>query len=187
MKNIFFILILFFYCINIFSQRITVNGMVVDERSEPIVGCMVSVKSITTVLTDATGKYNIKADIGDTLLFSYLGCQEQKIVVSGEKLDITLKEKESIPESFIFPVSRLSERYKGIVVNKDTSHPVSEVVIVQKSKYLYNDEIHTSNKSGIFDIQVNHGDTLMFSKQGYYSKRIEANSNSMRLIVMQSK
>jgi iron complex outermembrane receptor protein len=68
-----------------------VSGIVKDEVG-PLPGVSVIIKGTTTgATTDFNGVYSIKANNGDTLVFSYVGFDTQEIVVSGNQLDVTLK------------------------------------------------------------------------------------------------
>lgn len=53
---------------------VTVTGTVYDGTDEPLIGVSVIVKGTTTgTATDVDGKFSIKTDIGNTLVFSYIG------------------------------------------------------------------------------------------------------------------
>lgn len=72
---------------------VTVKGRVTDVKNQPLPGVTVMVKaSKATTTTDAAGRYNISAEQGDSLLFSYTGYADQTVVVSQTTLDITLQE-----------------------------------------------------------------------------------------------
>ena len=66
-----------------FAQEKTVTGTVVDEEGLPIPGVNVIIKDTTTgTQTDFDGNFSIEAEIGQTLMFTYLGLKTQEIVVS---------------------------------------------------------------------------------------------------------
>ena len=57
----------------IYAQKETITGMVSDE-SGPLPGVSVLIKGTTTgTETDFDGKYSIEAEIGDVLVFSFVG------------------------------------------------------------------------------------------------------------------
>ncbi|WP_329904229.1 SusC/RagA family TonB-linked outer membrane protein [Porphyromonas pogonae] len=74
-----------------FAQK-AITGTVVDENNEPLIQASVVIKSNTTIgtVTDANGKFTIKASPNDVLLFSYLGYTPQEIKV-GSKTTINVK------------------------------------------------------------------------------------------------
>lgn len=68
-----------------------VSGTVTDE-SGPLPGVSVILKGTTTgTTTDFDGNYNVSANNGDTLVFSYVGYDTQEVVVSGSTVNVTMK------------------------------------------------------------------------------------------------
>ena len=64
-----------------FAQEKTVTG-VVSDNSGPLPGANVVVKGTTRgVQTDLDGKYSIKAKVGETLVYSFVGSQDQSKTV----------------------------------------------------------------------------------------------------------
>jgi hypothetical protein len=79
---------------NILSfNPITVTGTVKDEKGEPLSGVTVTVEGSANVTsTDNSGKYTIKADSKQTLVFSFIGFKTVKRIINNEQLiDITLE------------------------------------------------------------------------------------------------
>ncbi len=75
------------------QEQITVSGIVLaQEDGLPMIGATVEVKENPQVgtITDIDGKYSIKANVGQTLIFSYLGAEAQEHKVTGSKLDVSL-------------------------------------------------------------------------------------------------
>ncbi|GAA4816102.1 SusC/RagA family TonB-linked outer membrane protein [Litoribaculum gwangyangense] len=70
----------------------TVSG-VVSDPSGPLPGVNVIVKGTTTgTVTNFDGEYQINANNGDTLVFSFLGYLTQEVVVSRTTVNVTLAE-----------------------------------------------------------------------------------------------
>lgn len=70
----------------------TVSGTVSDE-SGPLPGVNVLVQGTSTgTVTNFDGEYEINANNGDTLVFSFLGYLTQQVVVTGSTLNVTLSE-----------------------------------------------------------------------------------------------
>ncbi|KJD31766.1 TonB-dependent receptor [Tamlana nanhaiensis] len=68
-----------------------VSGIVKDD-SGPLPGVSIVLKGTTTgTTTDFDGKYLVKANNGDVLVFSYVGYDSQEITVTGSTLNVTLK------------------------------------------------------------------------------------------------
>ncbi|WNH09095.1 SusC/RagA family TonB-linked outer membrane protein [Thalassobellus suaedae] len=74
--------------------QIDVSGVVTDNQNIPIPGVNVVIKGTSTgSATDFDGKYEIKANVGDVLVFSYLGYQTLELAYSGgATLDAKLNE-----------------------------------------------------------------------------------------------
>ncbi|WDF78693.1 TonB-dependent receptor [Mucilaginibacter sp. KACC 22773] len=66
---------------------ITITGTVKDEKGEPLPGVTVAVEGIANATsTDYNGKYTIKANAGQTLVFSFIGYKTVKRLVNNESL-----------------------------------------------------------------------------------------------------
>ncbi|RKE90961.1 SusC/RagA family TonB-linked outer membrane protein [Ichthyenterobacterium magnum] len=65
-----------------FAQEKTISGTVSDDSGLPLPGATVLVKGTSTgASTDFDGKYNIKANTGSTLVFSFVGYATQEVSV----------------------------------------------------------------------------------------------------------
>lgn len=88
-------MILLFWAAIATAQNLKVTGVVTSaEDSEPLIGVSVQVKENPSngVATDIDGQYTITVAAGQTLRFSYVGCQtvERKITAGGQ-LDIVME------------------------------------------------------------------------------------------------
>jgi TonB-linked SusC/RagA family outer membrane protein len=72
----------------------SVSGTVTDQNNQPLPGVSVfEKKTKKTTVTDANGKYSITVDEGAILVFSYIGYDNQEVVVNGrQNINVTLKE-----------------------------------------------------------------------------------------------
>ena len=104
----------------IFGQN--VSGIVTDDTSQPIPGVSVVIKGTTTgTSTDFDGNYTIKANNGDTLVFSYVGYEAQEVAVTGNTLNVTMQSGVALDE-VILVGSRTAPRS-----NADSPLPVDVV------------------------------------------------------------
>ena len=88
-KNyLLFFLILFSYAL--YAQ--TVSGVVKDENNDPLMGVSIIIKgsSVGTV-SDFNGNYEIKAERGDKLVFSYVGYNTLEKTVEGATVNVSMK------------------------------------------------------------------------------------------------
>lgn len=76
-----------------FRIDIKVSGSVKSSDGEPLGGVSVKIKGTNKVVnTDNEGKYTINAPSDGTLVFSYVGFEQQEVKIAGKsQLDVTLK------------------------------------------------------------------------------------------------
>ncbi|MGI0105704.1 YfbK domain-containing protein [Salinimicrobium sp. WS361] len=79
--------------LNISVEAEVISGTVTDENNRPLPGVNITVEGTNTVTqTNFVGKYTIKAEKGDKLVFSYIGYKTAKIKVGKKKvIDVALK------------------------------------------------------------------------------------------------
>ncbi|MHB9055203.1 MAG: SusC/RagA family TonB-linked outer membrane protein [Paludibacteraceae bacterium] len=87
------VLLLFGVSIGFAQQNISVSGVVTDASiGDPLIGASVQVKgSKLGTVTDVRGQYIIKANIGSTLVVSYLGMIKREVVITNSVMDIELQ------------------------------------------------------------------------------------------------
>ncbi|MDF0715939.1 TonB-dependent receptor [Muricauda sp. 334s03] len=83
--------------------QITVQGMVTDTATQdPLPGVSIIIKGTSQgTATDFDGNYLIEANMGDTLVFSYIGFQPKEVVVSGGTLNVTLDEDTTLLDEVV--------------------------------------------------------------------------------------
>ena len=84
-------------------QALTINGKVVDQNGEPVIGANVLVKGTTNgSITDLDGNFTLEVEKGATLVISYIGYKDTTVkVVSAKPLSITLKEDSEALEEVV--------------------------------------------------------------------------------------
>lgn len=84
------------------TTAVNVSGDVVDSTGEPLIGATIMVKGTSTgTVTDIDGHYTIKAEIGSTLIVRYVGYEPKDVKVTGEVMNITLKEDNETLEEVV--------------------------------------------------------------------------------------
>ncbi len=74
------------------QQDNTVNGNVIDETGEPMIGVTVRIKGAqSATITDFDGNFSIKANPGDQLEFSYIGYTTQTVKVGSGFMKVAMK------------------------------------------------------------------------------------------------
>ncbi len=86
-----------------YAQSQTASGTVVSKSDgQPLPGVAVLVKGTTIgTITDFDGKFNLQADNGVTLVFSFLGFKTQENVFTGAPLNVVLDEESTDLEDVV--------------------------------------------------------------------------------------
>lgn len=98
-KYILCILCLFIYAMSASAQKkaVEISGTISDSQGEPLIGVSITVKDKPGlgVISDIDGKYKIKLDAFQYLVFSYIGFQPQEQLVKDENLILNITMQES--------------------------------------------------------------------------------------------
>lgn len=82
-----------YFCDCVYSQQISVKGIVKDQIGEPVIGANVLVRGTTNgVITNVNGEFILSASKSDVLVVSFVGYTTQEIPVSEKQMTIVLKE-----------------------------------------------------------------------------------------------
>ena len=104
-KPIVIIVFLLVHSISIYAQDNTISGLVKDNEGEPLPGVSVAVKageSISGVVTDINGKYQLKASPDATIEFSFIGFKSIQQQVGNRKvINVTLEIDNQILEEVV--------------------------------------------------------------------------------------
>lgn len=80
-----FLICLLFPCVTAFAQQISIQGTVIDEYGETVIGANVLQKGTTNgIITDIDGKFKLNVPGNSTLVISYIGYITQEIPVSNK-------------------------------------------------------------------------------------------------------
>lgn len=84
------------------QNQMSVKGTVKDETSVTLPGVNVlNVTSNTGTITDIDGNFVLSAKKGDELRFSYIGMKDFIVKVSGDRVDVVLKEASELLEDVV--------------------------------------------------------------------------------------
>ena len=92
-KYLLFLQIFLLLSLNAFAQTSNVEGVVTDNNQQPLPGASISVEDTDRgTITDFEGKYSIKVEEGETLVFTYVGFKPKKITFNGNtSLNVVLE------------------------------------------------------------------------------------------------
>lgn len=75
------------------KAAIKINGMVRDASGQPLIGVTVSKKSGTgSTVTNVNGQFEIEANIGEVLVFTYIGYTRKEVTIQSTTLTVLMDE-----------------------------------------------------------------------------------------------
>ncbi len=137
LKILIFLLCIVFSSSAILAQTVTITGKITDTQGGPLPVVTVVVEGTQNgTQSDFEGNYTITASLGETLVFSYIGMETQKVVISGSTVvNVTMKESLSeLEEVVVTGYSKQSTRNitgSVSVVNTEEIASVTPVSIEQ--------------------------------------------------------
>lgn len=92
-RKLLSILLFLLITISAFGETILVNGRIYDhETGQPLVGASILIKETNAnTISSADGSYQIRAEVGQTLVFAYVGLVSQEIKVSSNNRQIDVE------------------------------------------------------------------------------------------------
>lgn len=128
--NVFLTLFMVFLTQISFAQERTVSGVVSDNTGMPLPGVSVLIKGTNKgTQTDFDGKYSIKVNNGEMLVFSFVGMKTQETVVSSNSINIKLKDNSVELEGVVVTAFGIKRNPKklGYSVSSVKASDVTEV------------------------------------------------------------
>ena len=101
--KVYFLTMLFFVSLSALAQSYQISGVVTDDDNEPLPAVTVVVKGTTNgTSSDFDGNYSMEVSQGDVLVFSFVGFDDQEIVMDGSAtVNITMTSGVSLDEVVI--------------------------------------------------------------------------------------
>lgn len=113
------------------AQRTTIKGTVVDSADNtPLPGVSVLIKGTTRgSSTDFDGNFSIKAKIGETLVFAYLGMQNKEVKISKTQLNVSLdSDTESLEEIIVVGYGTVKKKELTGAVNRVVTDEIEQFI-----------------------------------------------------------
>jgi outer membrane cobalamin receptor len=113
------------------AQRIEVTGTVTDaDTGETLPGVNVSIKGTTTgSVTDINGRYQLNAEPGNYIVFSFVGMESKEILFDGSTREInaSLQPQMEILQEFVMAVSAIArDRETPVAISTISAEVISE-------------------------------------------------------------
>lgn len=147
------ILVLIIFCFNtltLFSQENILTGVLKDDSEQPLPGVNITIKGTTIgTTTDFDGNYSIPCNIGDILVFNYVGFSKKEVTVTPEmfRMDTDSKIVEKISV-----VTIKSDAYENAIKNNQTKDSI--IKNIENSDYIYNKKSAYLQHERIKDINL---------------------------------
>jgi TonB-linked SusC/RagA family outer membrane protein len=128
MKKLLLIFISFLFFLQLNAQHI-IKGLIVDEHNVPLPGATIQIKNtVKGTSTDVEGNYSIIVADNDTLIFSMIGMEVQRIPVAGRTvLNVKLIEDvQQLPDVVVIGY--------GTVKKSDLSGSVASIKSIELTK-----------------------------------------------------
>ncbi len=96
-RLLFPLVIVCFFCSNVFAQNTAVRGIVLDNNGQPLPGVSVTVKGTTRgTVTGVEGRFTIAAEKGEILVVRTIGFEVQEVTIGTENyVSVQLKQTTS--------------------------------------------------------------------------------------------
>lgn len=125
-------ILVLFTIVQIQAQEKVISGVVSDENGLPLPSATVLVKGTSNgIQTDFDGKYTIKAQVGDILVFSYVGYNTKEVTVgSSNTINVSMVPDNNLDEVIVIGYGTTRHRVKKeriknasqLVSNKQQEH-----------------------------------------------------------------
>ena len=95
------------------NKEFTIKGVIIDNKKEPIINVNIFVEgdALKGTVTDFDGRYELKANEGDVIVFTYLGLKEEKLIVTqNQTYNLTMEEEGNVMDEIVVSVGRKSEK-----------------------------------------------------------------------------
>ncbi|NPD46770.1 MULTISPECIES: TonB-dependent receptor [unclassified Lentimicrobium] len=98
LRSLCLLILAFGFSVMVYGQKTTVDGTIIDESDGiTLIGVTVLEKgTMNGTITDIDGRYSISVNEGATLIFTYIGYEEQEILVSGTRINVSMNYKSEI-------------------------------------------------------------------------------------------
>lgn len=104
---------LFFVGIGVLIGQTQVQGTVVDESGEPVIGATIQIKGTSQgTVTDIDGNFTLSAREGGTLVVSYVGMQAQEVPVSANVRVVLVSDIRTLSELVVTGLGSATDRRK---------------------------------------------------------------------------
>ena len=115
MKKIYTFFLVFAFPISFVFAQMAVTGNVVDETGMPLPGVNIVIKNTSQgTSTDFDGNFQINANQGDVLVFSYVGYLKQEVTVTESTINVTMQPDASALDEVVVTAFGIEKEQKSL-------------------------------------------------------------------------
>lgn len=125
------LIVIIFFSTGTYAQISTISGVVRDKETNDLLPAVSVIVKGTKVgnSTDFDGKYTIKAKLGDTLQFLYLGKKTKEVLVTSTKIDVFLEsDSESLEEVIVVGYGTVKKKEITGAVNRVKAKEIEQFI-----------------------------------------------------------
>ena len=155
------------------NKEFTVKGKIVDKKTkEPLIGVNIFVETdkLKGTVTDFDGNYELKANEGEVIVFTYLGLKEEKLTINESRsFDLEMEEEGNIMDEIVVSVGRKKEKAldaPASIVSVDAA------AIKNKAGLGVTDYIKNSSGVQILQTGVQGGQPSVRGFSGYFTSDV---------------
>lgn len=161
-------ILVLFTIVQIQAQEKVISGVVSDENGLPLPSATVLVKGTSNgIQTDFDGKYTIKAQVGDILVFSYVGYNTKEVIVgSSNTINVSMVPDNNLDEVIVIGYGTTRHRVK-----KERIKNASQLVSNKQQEHSNVNQALTGQVAGVAVINSSGqpGNTANIRIRGYNS------------------
>ncbi len=164
MKQLLHIVFVLFISIQLQAQQKKITGNVTAlSDGLPLPGVNVVIKGSTTgTQTDFDGNYTIMANVGDKLIFNFIGMKSTEVIVgSTNVIDVILEEDSAMLEEVVVVAYGINKNYYK------NSGPTASQIKRQKQK-AYHNKISNQLQGKVVGVNVKGVTAISANKQPLY-------------------
>jgi iron complex outermembrane receptor protein len=155
------------------NKEFTIKGNITDKQTkEPLIGVNIFVETdkLKGTVTNFDGNYELKANEGDVIVFTYLGLKEEKLTVTdNQTFNLIMEEEGNVMDEVVVSVGRKKEKAldaPASIVSVDAA------AIKNKAGLGVTDYIKNSSGVQIMQTGVQGGQPSVRGFSGYFSSDV---------------
>lgn len=168
MKTLFTLLAVALLSFQLHAQTVTITGTVTDDTGLPLPGVNIIIKGTSTgTQADFNGKYSINAQIGQKLVFSYVGFVPKEIHVGSQNnIDVSLQPNNAALEEVVVT---------GYSVSNDAIRNAMGYGVRRNNNYSSSSKKERKLQGKVAGLQVN---SSLYSSRGYINNNSVSENES---------